>query len=276
MGEASDEPTTSGDNLLERAERAERRAELLQSSLEERDRLLSVAAHEIRTPLASLRLYLDALIKTADRGKLEPTEAAVRLRKAQRQCDRLNVLLDNMMDAARAPTRALSVVFEPVDLTAIVTATCDRLRDQFTHQGRTLEAVVPVGGPVLGEWDRARLEQVLNNLVSNVFKHAPGASAKVQVKAGDPGRALLTVSDDGPGIRPEDRRTLFERTARSIHGGTAGKTGMGVGLWIVAQIVQAFGGTIRLDAEAPRGASFVIDLPMHKAGASELAGTPAA
>src|SRR4051812_34069062 len=128
MGASSDDRTTSND-LVERAERAERRAEQLQASLDDRDRLLSVAAHELRTPLASLRLYLDALIKTADRGKLEPTEAGVRLRKAQRPCDRLNVLLDNMMDAAPAPTRALSVVFEPVDLTAIVTTTCERPRD---------------------------------------------------------------------------------------------------------------------------------------------------
>jgi signal transduction histidine kinase len=276
MDPASDDRTTSSANLLERAERAERRAEQLQASLEERDRLLSVAAHEIRTPLASLRLYLDSLIKTADRGKLEPAEAAVRLRKAQRQCDRLNVLLDNMMDAARAPTHAISVVFEPVDLAAIVTSTCDRLRDQFTHQGRTLEAIVPGNGSLFGDWDRGRLEQVLNNLVSNVFKHAPGASAKVQVRTGDTGRALLVVSDDGPGIRPEDRHALFERSARSVHGGTAGKTGMGVGLWIVAQIVQAFGGTIRLDAGVPRGASFIVELPMHRAGISQSSGPSAA
>lgn len=269
MGAASDDRSASIDNLLERAERAERRAEHLQASLDDRDRLLSVAAHELRTPLASLRLYLDALIKTADRGKLEPTEAAVRLRKAQRQCDRLNVLLDNMMDAARPPNRTLSVAFEPVDLVAIVTTTCDRLRDQFTHQGRTLEAVIPASGALFGDWDRGRLEQVLNNLVSNVFKHAPGASAKVQVRTDDTGRALLTVSDDGPGIAPENRASLFERSARSAHGGTAGKTGMGVGLWIVAQIVQAFGGTIRLDVETPKGASFVIDLPVHRAAAPQ-------
>src|SRR4051812_31639511 len=168
MGEASHEPPAPVDNLLQRAERAERRAELLQASLDERDRLLSVAAHELRTPLASLRLYLDALIKAADRGKLEPSEAAVRLRKAQRQCDRLNVLLDNMMDAARAPARPITEVFEPVDLAAIVTTTCDRLRDQFTNQGRTLEALVPPSGSLFGDWDRGRLEQVLSNLVSNV------------------------------------------------------------------------------------------------------------
>ena len=85
------------------------------------------------------------------------------------------------------------------------------------------------------------------------------------MRAGDAGRVLLTISDDGPGIRPEERSGLFERTVRSGHGGPAGKTGMGVGLWIVAQIVQAFGGTIRLDTEVPKGASFVIDLPVHRA-----------
>jgi signal transduction histidine kinase len=272
MAAASEDRTTSSDDL---AERAERRVVQLQAALDERDRLLAIAAHEIRTPLASLRLYLDALIKAADRGKLEPTEAAVRLRKAQRQCDRLNVLLDNMMDAARAPSRALSVVFEPVDLIAVVTTACDRLRDQFTHQGRTLEAVVPPGGPLLGDWDRARLEQVLNNLISNIYKHAPGASAKVHVQSDGTGHAVVTVSDDGPGIRTEERSTLFERTPRPAHAKMSGKTGMGVGLWIAAQIVEALGGTIRLDAEVPKGASFVIALPVHRTDAAPV-GTPAA
>ena len=98
----------------------------IRAVLEDRDRLLSVAAHEIRTPLASLRLYLDALIKAAERGRLEPEDAATRLRKAQRQCDRLNVLINNMMDAARGQSQPISLVLEivcpggEVDLGALV------------------------------------------------------------------------------------------------------------------------------------------------------------
>jgi signal transduction histidine kinase len=239
------------------------RAELLEAALEERERLLGVAVHEIRTPLASLRLYLDALIKAADRGTLDPTEAGIRLRKAQRQCDRLNVLLGNLMDVSRAPSHELTVMLEPVDLIATVVGVCGRLRDQFTHQGRTLEVVAPAGS-LIGNWDKARLEQIVNNLITNVYKHAPGASAKVTIASIEKGRVLMTVSDDGPGLKPEARQRLFERVTQSA----PARTGMGLGLWIVAQIVHALGGTIRLDSAADRGASFAIELPQQRSAES--------
>lgn len=249
----------------------------IQAALEERDRVLSIAAHEIRTPLASLRLYLDALIKAADRGSLDATEAAVRLRKAHRQCDRLNVLINNMMDVARTQSKPISLVLEPLDLVPVVTGACERLRDQFTQQGRSLRLEAPAGA-LLGDWDRPRLEQILNNLLWNVFKHAPGASALVQLEPRGGDRVLLRVSDDGPGIRPEERASLFQRRARSDQT----KTGMGMGLWIVAQIVEAFGGTVRLEERALAGrapgagggASFVVDLPMRRPLAPVAPGTP--
>jgi len=240
--------------------------------LEDRDRLLSVAAHEIRTPLASLRLYLDALIKAAERGRLDPNEAATRLRKAQRQCDRLNILINNMMDAARGQSSPIALVLETLDLVPVVMTACDRVRDQFVHQGRTLQVEVPPAA-VLGDWDRPRLEQVVVNLLTNVYKHAPGASARVQIEPRDGERVLLRVSDDGPGIPAEHRAFLF---ARQVEGD---RPKHGMGLWIVAKIVEAFGGTIRLEenskedstreptvpgASPGRGASFAIDLPVRR------------
>ena len=236
----------------------------IRAVLEDRDRLLSVSAHEIRTPLASLRLYLDALIKAAERGRLDPTEAATRLRKAQRQCDRLNVLINNMMDAARGQTQPISLVLETFDLVPVVTTACERVRDQFAQQGRALEVDVPASG-VIGDWDRPRLEQVVMNLLSNVYKHAPAASARVQLEAREGERVLLRISDDGPGIPDEYRPILFER---QIEGNGPKKHGMG--LWIVAQIVRAFGGSIRLEERPPTatsarpGASFAIDLPIRR------------
>jgi signal transduction histidine kinase len=226
------------------------------SALDERDTLLSVAAHEIRTPLASLRLYLDAVIKAADRGSLDPVDVAVRLRKARRQCDRLNVLLNNLMDVSRAPSRPLSVTLEPVDIVATAVGVCERLRDQFTHQGRKLEVATPPG-PLWGDWDRIRLEQILTNLISNAHKHAPGALVCVDVKAIDGNLVELSVSDQGPGIRAEDRHRIFERFAQAHP--TEG--GMGLGLWIVAQIVEAFGGTVRLTSAPGGGATFTVALP---------------
>ncbi|HEY4183714.1 MAG TPA: HAMP domain-containing sensor histidine kinase [Polyangia bacterium] len=249
-----------GDDGLEQEinRRVAERIGALKSILDGRDDMLSVAAHEIRTPLASLRLYLDALIKAAERGALDPVESGVRLRKAQRQCDRLNILLNNLLDVARSPVRPLSVATEPVDLIVVIKSVCDRLRDQFAHQGRALDVVAPIG-TLTGDWDRTRLEQVLTNLVSNAHKHAPGASARVEVVVREGERVAVTVSDSGPGIKLELRERLFERGATPPKSG-----GMGLGLWIVSQIVNAFGGTVRLDSGAP-GTSITFELPRRAA-----------
>jgi len=253
----------------------------IRAVLEDRDRLLSVAAHEIRTPLASLRLYLDALIKAAERGRLEPEEAAIRLRKAQRQCDRLNILINNMMDAARGQSSPIALALETLDLVPVVMTACDRVRDQFVHQGRALHVDAP-SSAVLGDWDRPRLEQVVVNLLTNVYKHAPGASARVQIEPRAGERVLLRISDDGPGIPAEQRAFLF---SRQVEGGPK----HGMGLWIVAKIVEAFGGTIRLEETSKestsesskedstreptvpgpggshgRGACFALDLPVRR------------
>jgi len=224
---------------------------------EDRDELLSVAAHEIRTPLASLRLYLDAMIKAAERGTLTPADAATRLRKAQRQCDRLNILLTNLLDVSRAPSRRLSVILEPVDIAATASSICDRLRDQFVQQGRRLDVAVP-SEPLWGDFDRMRLEQILTNLIVNAHKHAPGASVRVSVEAAPENRVAIAVADDGPGLHVEERQHIFDRTAGTKSGGGRG---MGLGLWIVAQVVDAFGGTIRCASEPGQGATFTVDLP---------------
>lgn len=223
---------------------------------DERDALLSVAAHEIRTPLASLRLYLDAVIKAADRGSLDAADVGVRLRKARRQCDRLNVLLNDLIEIARAPARPLAVPPEPVDIVAAVSGVCDRLREQFTSDGWKVEVIS--AGPLLGVWDRPRLEQMVNNLVAGAHKRAPSAPVKVEVKSTDGNRVALIVSDGGPGFPPEEQERVFQRPSKESLG-DEGKGGLG--LWLVARIADAFGGTVRLENPPAGGAVFTVDLP---------------
>ncbi|HEX2659740.1 MAG TPA: HAMP domain-containing sensor histidine kinase [Polyangia bacterium] len=223
---------------------------------DERDALLSVAAHEIRTPLASLRLYLDAVIKAADRGSLDAADVGVRLRKARRQCDRLNVLLNDLIDIARAPARPLAVPPEPVDIVAAVSGVCDRLREQFTSDGWNVEVIG--AGPLLGVWDRTRLEQMAANLIASAHKRAPSAPVKVELKPGDGDRVALIVSDSGPGLPPEEQERVFQRPTKE----SLGAEGIGaVGLWLVARIADAFGGTVRMENPPAGGTKFTIDLP---------------
>jgi two-component system OmpR family sensor kinase len=225
---------------------------------DERDTLLSVAAHEIRTPLASLRLYLDAVIKAADKGSLDAADVGVRLRKARRQCDRLNVLLNDLIDIARAPARPMAAPPEPVDIMATVVGVCDRLREQFTTAGWKLEVVT--GEPLLGAWDRTRLEQMVSNLIKSAHKYAPGVPTRVDVKATDGGHVVLTVSDDGPGLSVEERQRAFQRPTKE----SMGDDGMNLSLWLVARIADAFGGTVSLDCPPGGGSRFTVDLPRNQ------------
>jgi len=236
---------------------SEERARDLEAALKVRDEFLSIAAHELKTPLGSLRLYIDGLLRGAERGTLTAQELTLRLRQAQQQMDRLEALLDNLLDFSRARSGRLSLVLEPLDLAALAGGVCDRLRDEFTRHGRTLEVVS--AGQVWGDWDKLRLEQVVTNLVSNAFKHAPRSPVWVGVTELGNDRAALTVSDRGPGIRPEERARIFERFTQLPSSGG----GLGLGLWIVAQIVEALDGAVHIESEPGQGASFVIDLPRH-------------
>lgn len=234
---------------------AEGRSADLEAALKVRDELLSVAAHELKTPLGSLRLYVDGLLRSNERGTLTNTELTTRLRQAQVQIDRLESMLTSLLDLSRVKSGRLSLVIEPVDMAAVAAGVCDRLREEFTRHGRTLEVIAP--GPVWGEWDRLRIEQIVTNLVSNAFKHAPRSPVRVVVAPQGDDRATLSVVDSGPGIRPEERVRIFERFTQLPSSGG----GLGLGLWIVAQIVEALGGGIRIENAPVNGACFVVELP---------------
>jgi signal transduction histidine kinase len=258
---------------LDLERRVTERTAALAAAVRARDEFLSVASHELKTPLASLKMYVDGMVRAAGRGALDPQEAAKRLRKAQEQCERLGELLANLLDFSRAQSGRLPVVREEVDLAALA----ERIRDRFSHEfaraGRTLSLRVEGGGPAeerAGRFtallDPTRVEQVLTNLVANAQKHAPGAAVEISVARRGP-RVALVVRDDGPGIAAADQGRIFERFEQLPASGG----GFGLGLWIVREIVNALGGTIRVASAQGAGASFEVELPVAPADAGPLA-----
>jgi signal transduction histidine kinase len=239
----------------DREARLRRRAEELEAALKVRDELLSVAAHELKTPLGAMRLYVDELLRLLQQGTLTAEQLAKRLQQAQQQVERLDTLLDNLLDFSRVRSGRLSLVLEPIELGSLAAGVCERLRPAFAREGRTLDVYAPE--PVRGDWDRLRLEQVLTNLISNALKHARRSPVKVSVLTLADGRASLAVADQGPGIRQDERERIFERFMQLPSTGG----GLGLGLWIVSQIVQALGGEIRIESEPGAGACFIVDLP---------------
>jgi signal transduction histidine kinase len=131
-----------------------------------------------------------------------------------------------------------------------------RFDDELRRSGQSV--AIEAEGEVVGRWDRMRIEQIATNLISNAIKY--GARRPIEIAiGGDGANALLSVRDHGIGIAEKDRARIFERFERLLSATHTG--GFGLGLWIVREIVQALGGTIRVESQVGIGSTFTVDLP---------------
>jgi signal transduction histidine kinase len=217
-----------------------------------RDDFLSVAGHELRTPLTALKLQLTAL----ERAGGDPVSRG-RLQAARRQVGRLTTLTDELLDVGRITTGRLTLELEPVDLTTVTLEVAARLAEALTSSGSALTIEAPA--PVVGRWDKMRLDQVMTNLLTNAIKYGCGRPIQVLVDSRG-GAARITVRDQGIGIESDKQGKIFERFERAVSPRSYG--GLGLGLWIVSQIVSALGGSIRVDSAPDQGAAFTVDLPL--------------
>ena len=224
-----------------------------------RDEFLSVASHELRTPLTALKVQLGNIGRSVRDERLASAVAGT-----TRQVDRLALLVDNLLDVSRLAEMDVSLQLERVDLVALAREVADRFGEQLRRAGCQLRFDAPQ--PVCGNWDRSRLEQALGNLLSNAFKFGAGKPVEISVRVvGE--RARLTVRDRGFGIAPEDEQRIFERFERAVS--TRHYGGLGLGLFITRKIVEAHGGTIRVESPAEGGSAFTIELPLEPRGGEE-------
>ncbi len=246
------------------AERERLRAGL-EAALRARDDFISIAAHELRTPVTSLKLRVHTARRAVARG--DPGLAAVPLEAAVRQVDRLARLIEALLDVSRARAGRLTLGFEDGDLAAVAREVALRFVEDLETAGCRL--VVRVDAPVPARFDRTRIEQVATNLLSNALRHGARPGTTVEVEAWtEGGRAMLAVRDQGPGIAPADRVQIFDRHDRAgPPNGGAGPTpprpggGLGLGLWIAREIVAAHGGSISVASKPGKGATFTVVLP---------------
>jgi signal transduction histidine kinase len=234
-----------------------RRPLTVRDAIEARDRQLSIATHELRTPISSILLNLQMLERASrERGSLGAEAIARLLAVPSRQLRRLTRMVDLLLDAAQVETERLELRPEPVDLCELVHEAAGRLRELARASGCsiTLEGCAPVAGC----WDRMRLEQVVTNLMTNAIKYGGG---RVEVRTGRAaGTARIVVRDRGGGIAPEDQERIFRPFERLAASG--GEDGAGLGLYIVREIVRAHGGRIDVDSTPGRGSTFTVHLPV--------------
>jgi signal transduction histidine kinase len=227
-----------------------------------RDDFLSMASHELRTPLTSLKVHIQGALRAAARRNGEPLpvpQYVAKLETLEQNVSRLAQLVDNLLDISRINAGRLDFELAEVDLAAVVREVASRFSEEAARAGCSLS--VHADGPVVGLWDRSRVDQVVTNLLTNALKY--GAGAPVELAVLERGALVaLEVRDQGIGIRDEDRHRIFERFERAVaHEHYAG---FGLGLWIVHQIVTGLGGSVTVESAQGRGATFRVLLPRDR------------
>jgi signal transduction histidine kinase/CHASE1-domain containing sensor protein len=223
-----------------------------QEAVTARDEFLSIASHELKTPLTSLMLHADSL--RSEGARRAPEQIAAKAEVIRRSVDRLARLVTSLLDISRIGAGRLDLDVEDVDLADLAREVVHRFADE-AHRARCTIALE--AEPVRGFWDRARLDQVLTNLLSNAIKYGPEKPVLVRVGSRS-GRAVLSVQDHGIGISEADQRRIFQRFERAVSRRNYG--GFGLGLWIVRQIVEALGGNVRVESVPGAGSTFTVEL----------------
>ena len=237
-----------------------RRIEMeLQAAVRTRDDFLSVASHELKTPLTPLRLELDQLRRVLADIPAFPSEALALVDSAKRQTVRLGGLVEALLDISRIAEGRLELHREELDLVEIAGEVIDRFRGQAAAAQSSIVLWAPARAR--GRWDRMRLDQVLSNLLSNAIKYGRGKPIAVEI-AVESGRAIVAVRDRGIGIAVPDLDRIFGRFERAVPSRHYG--GLGLGLYIANEIVRAHGGEILVESRRGEGSTFKVVLPQER------------
>ena len=219
------------------------------------DEFVSTVSHELRTPLGFIKGYTTTLLRQD--AEWDASTRVEFLRIIDEEADRLRELIDNLLDSSRLESGAIGMTREPTRIAPLLRSVAERAQSAYPEMPLRVEA--PDGLPIL-EVDSTRIAQVLDNLLSNAAKYAPGAA--VELRARRDGEAVtIEVEDHGPGIAPEHASQMFQRfyrvpeTQRTVRG-------TGLGLYICRKIIESHGGQIGVESQPGRGTRFYFTLPL--------------
>jgi signal transduction histidine kinase len=219
------------------------------------DAFFDAAAHSLRTPLHVLMLQLSSL--TSGPAAFDvPAQLRPKVASMDRQVQHLARLTDRLVDVTTLDSGNIPLRRSRLDLVDLATASVGRLQDELRWAGCNVQIRAP--STLLVEGDPVRLDEVVGNLLANAAKYAAGAPVTVALERGQD-LARVVVMDKGPGIPSHLRNRIFNKFDRG--NGPAGTSGLGLGLWIARQIVEAHGGTIEVEDVPQGGAAFVVAIP---------------
>jgi signal transduction histidine kinase len=261
------ETATLGKAFNEMATELEREASERDQLDRMKDEFVLTASHELRSPLTSVQGFAELLMM--ERDSLTPRQVET-VEIILDNCRHLVRLLNDLLDLARSDAGRLAIRPQPTRLGPLVEDVVRTLRGQTDATGQTIAELIEPDLPLV-ECEPDRIRQILVNLVTNAHEYSPeNASIQVSARVAD-AAVQIDVTDNGPGIPPEQVEHIFERFVRGDAGITQRVGGTGLGLAISKSLVELHGGTITVDSEVGRGSTFTVRLPVAPPGVIETA-----
>lgn len=251
------------ENQLKEIIQSERKAkEEAQEAIRARDEFLSIASHELKTPLTTIILRIQSTLDSILNQSLanfSGEKLVSSLNIAHEQTRRLQSLIKDLLNFSLITTGKLDLELKEDNLTELVKSVVNRFEDHLTLAGSSVK--IEASDEIKGLWDQVRIDQAISNLLTNAIKYGEGSPIEITVKK-DGDKAKITIADKGIGIDPKLQKTIFDRFKRATS--ETRFQGLGIGLFIVKQIVEAHGGKVYIKSKLGDGSKFTIELPIRK------------
>jgi signal transduction histidine kinase len=229
-----------------------------QEAVRIRDTFMSVASHELKTPITTIKLQFQLLNRLLTRAETIRREELERpIERVDKVVNRLTDLIDDLLDVSRISAGRLTYHPEPVSLAPFINNIIQGLEEEAIKNGSII--YFRQEDEIQGEWDKHRLEQITVNLITNAIKYGNSNPIFVTIrKSGE--QAMIEVKDHGMGISESNLPKIFDRFERV--GNHNGITGLGLGLWIVKKVLEGFNGEISVESKVGEGSTFRVYLPL--------------
>lgn len=233
------------------------------NEIKERDKFLSIISHELKTPLTIMLLKIHSMkenMKNVSLAHFSIQKLMKVLENSEKQIKWLTVMINDLLDVSLITTGRMNLELENIDLVKLT----KQVKQSFSELVKVGKYKIEIHADhtVVGKWDKSRIEQAITNLVSNAIKYGEGKPISIAIsKSGNKGK--FTIKDQGIGILKQEQKIIFDLFKRASGAGKYNK-GLGVGLFITAQIINMHGGKIRVSSAPAHGTTFTIELPLNK------------